>query len=186
MGVEQAVPALHPWLVLLNTDTSREYHDENAIIQKNLTRPERSTKFIPSQSIRYEKPIHLAIASIILAISCFQPHTALAQSSPNIVLIFCDDLGYADVVTPHIDALARRGTIFKQAYVAHPFCGLSRMALLSGRMPPTFGGQKNLPDVAKLLEDYNQKGIPEGETLISTVLKQAGYATGCMGKWHVE
>ncbi|MFT5126151.1 MAG: arylsulfatase A-like enzyme, partial [Verrucomicrobiales bacterium] len=62
----------------------------------------------------------------------------------------------------------------------------SRMALLSGRMPPTFGGQKNLPDVAKLLEDYNQKGIPEGETLISTVLKQAGYATGCMGKWHVE
>lgn len=117
---------------------------------------------------------------------------------PNIVLIFCDDLGYADVgfnaevfgvetdaVTPNIDALAAGGTIFKQAYVAHPFCGPSRMALLSGRMPHAYGGQKNLPDVAKNLENYNELGIPENETLISTVLQSAGYATACVGKWHV-
>lgn len=90
-----------------------------------------------------------------------------------------------DVVTPNIDALARAGTIFKQAYVAHPFCGPSRMALLAGRMPHTYGGQKNLPDVSKNLEDYNSKGIPENETLMSTALKKAGYATACIGKWHV-
>jgi arylsulfatase A-like enzyme len=117
---------------------------------------------------------------------------------PNIVLIFCDDLGYADVgfnakhfgvetdvVTPNIDALARQGTIFPQAYVAHPFCGPSRMGLMAGRMPHCFGGQKNLPDVAKNLEDYNQKGIPENEILISSVLQKSGYRTGCVGKWHM-
>lgn len=117
---------------------------------------------------------------------------------PNIILIFCDDLGYADVgfnaelfgvktdvVTPNLDALAKAGTIFKQAYVAHPFCGPSRMGLLSGRMPHTFGGQKNLPDHAKNLADYNQRGIPTSETLMSTVLQRAGYATACIGKWHL-
>lgn len=117
---------------------------------------------------------------------------------PNILLVFLDDLGYADVgfnaelfgvetdiVTPNIDALAKGGTIFKQAYVAHPFCGPSRMALLSGRMPQTYGGQKNLPDVARNLEDYNERGLPEDETMISTVLQNAGYFTGCVGKWHV-
>ncbi|MDF1823639.1 MAG: sulfatase-like hydrolase/transferase [Verrucomicrobiales bacterium] len=129
------------------------------------------------------------------------PGTAQSESSPttpNIVLIFLDDLGYADVgfnaelfgvetdvVTPNIDALATGGTIFKQAYVAHPFCGPSRMALLSGRMPHTFGGQKNLPDVAKNLEGYNERGLPETEIMMSTVLQDAGYYTGCIGKWHI-
>jgi len=120
------------------------------------------------------------------------------DAKPNILLIFLDDLGYADVgfnadlygvetdiVTPNIDALAKKGTIFKQAYVAHPFCGPSRMGLLSGRMPHCYGGQKNLPDVAKNLENFNDLGIPEDETLISTVLKSAGYATACIGKWHL-
>ena len=59
------------------------------------------------------------------------------------------------------------------------------MGLMSGRMQHAYGGQKNLPDVAKHLKDYNQKGIPENETLISTVLKNAGYSTGCIGKWHM-
>lgn len=121
-----------------------------------------------------------------------------SAEKPNIILIFCDDLGYADVgfnadlfgvetdvVTPEIDSLARAGTIFRQAYVTHPFCGPSRMGLMSGRMQHAYGGQKNLPDVAKHLRDYNSKGIPESETLISTVLKEAGYSTGCIGKWHM-
>lgn len=120
------------------------------------------------------------------------------DSRPNILLIFLDDLGFADVgfnaklfgvetdvVTPNIDALANAGTVFRQAYVAHPFCGPSRMALMSGRMPHCFGGQKNLPNESLDLEDYNEKGIPESETLISTVLQKAGYRTGCIGKWHL-
>lgn len=125
-------------------------------------------------------------------------HSAALAARPNIILIFTDDLGYADVgynaelfsvktdvVTPNIDRLAKAGTIFNQAYVAHPFCGPSRMALLSGRMPHTFGGQKNLPNHAVGLADFNQKGIPTSETLMSTVLQRAGYATMCVGKWHL-
>lgn len=138
----------------------------------------------------------------ILFTGFFPTHPTLAQSEsaprPNILLVLLDDLGYADVgfnaelfgmetdvVTPNIDSLASRGTIFRQAYVAHPFCGPSRMALLSGRMPHCYGGQKNLPNVALDLEDYNEKGIPESETLVSTVLQNAGYVTGCIGKWHL-
>ena len=66
---------------------------------------------------------------------------------PNIVLILCDDLGYADVgfngstdiTTPHLDSLAKNGTIFSSAYVTHPFCGPSRMGLMAGRYPHSFG-----------------------------------------------
>ncbi|MDF1814014.1 MAG: sulfatase-like hydrolase/transferase [Verrucomicrobiales bacterium] len=141
-------------------------------------------------------------AILLCTISAVCTESAHCQSSegkrPNIVLILLDDLGYADVgfnaelfgvktdvVTPKIDDLARKGTIFKQAYVAHPFCGPSRMALLSGRMPHCYGGQKNLSDIAKNLHDYNEKGLPLSETLISTVLQRSGYSTACFGKWHI-
>ena len=109
----------------------------------------------------------LAVAGAFLC-----PTFLPADERPNILLILLDDLGYADVgfnaelfgletdvVTPNIDALAKESTVFRQAYVAHPFCGTSRMALLSGRMPHCFGGQKNLPNEALNLEDYNEKGI---------------------------
>ena len=117
---------------------------------------------------------------------------------PNIILVVCDDLGYSDVgfnakqfnvdtdaQTSNLDALAKDGMVFTQAYVAHPFCGPSRMALFSGRMPHAFGGQKNLPDFSKGLKDYNKRGIPESEILLSSVLQQSGYRTACVGKWHL-
>jgi arylsulfatase A-like enzyme len=140
-----------------------------------------------------------SLAILVFGLSFFpQAGTAEEAARPNIVLIFCDDLGYADVgfnanhfkvktdvVTPNIDELAKHGMIFTQAYVPHPFCGPSRMGLLSGRMPHTLGGQKNLPDVVKNLRDYNQKGIPVGEKLFSSVLQDSGYRTSCVGKWHI-
>ena len=110
---------------------------------------------------------------------------------PNIVLILADDLGYADVgfhgstemKTPHLDRLAKGGTTFSSAYVAHPFCGPSRMGLLSGRYPYEFGAPFNLPDNST--RRYTDQGISPSETLISTVLQRAGYRTGIMGKWHL-
>ncbi len=85
---------------------------------------------------------------------------------PNIILILCDDLGYADVgfngakdiKTPELDKLAEKGTVFSSAYVAHPFCGPSRMGLMSGRYPHVFGARFNLPNVNKGLEAYDDKG----------------------------
>lgn len=111
---------------------------------------------------------------------------------PNILFILADDLGYADVsfntsagvtpeiVTPQLDHLATNGTIFTSAYVVHPFCGPSRMGLMSGRYPHDFGGPFNLPGTA-----YQDQGISTDETLISTVLQDSGYSTGVMGKWHM-
>ncbi|MGJ8724069.1 MAG: sulfatase-like hydrolase/transferase [Roseibacillus sp.] len=110
---------------------------------------------------------------------------------PNILLILADDLGYADVgfngstdiITPEMDVLAQDGTIFSSAYVVHPFCGPSRMGLFTGRYPHEYGGPFNLPPYSS--GDYRDQGTPTSETLISTVLKNGGYSTGLMGKWHL-
>jgi arylsulfatase A-like enzyme len=117
--------------------------------------------------------------------------TAPAADRPNIVVVFTDDLGYADVgfngstdiSTPNLDRLAAAGTVFTSAYVVHPFCGPSRMGLFSGRYPHQFGGPYNLPQ--RQDNAYLEHGIPESETLISTVLQDTGYRTGLIGKWHM-
>ena len=126
---------------------------------------------------------------------CITDDVCLADAAPrpNIVLILCDDLGYADVgfngaqdiTTPAIDALAKNGTIFSSAYVVHPFCGPSRMGLLAGRYPHSFGAPFNLPPTGSGFERYDDEGIPVGETLMGTVLQRAGYFTGAIGKWHL-
>lgn len=110
---------------------------------------------------------------------------------PNIVMILCDDLGYADVGfngctdirTPAIDALAKNGMTFSSAYVTHPFCGPSRAALMTGRYPHKFGSQFNLPERGKAIG--SEQGIPVDETFVSRVLQNAGYFTGLIGKWHL-
>ncbi|WP_282135520.1 sulfatase-like hydrolase/transferase [Seonamhaeicola maritimus] len=111
-----------------------------------------------------------------------------AKVKPNILMILCDDLGYADVgfngskdiTTPNLDVLASNGTICSDAYVAHPFCGPSRASLLTGRYAHKIGSQFNLPT-----EGDESKGIDVKETFISKVLQQSGYYTGVMGKWHL-
>lgn len=131
--------------------------------------------------------------SIFIALFLHAATSADADSRPNILVILCDDLGYADVGfngapdirTPEIDKLATAGTICTSAYVTHPFCGPSRMGLLSGRYPHTYGGQFNLPPSHAGIEEYNKLGIPETETLISKVLQDSGYVTGAIGKWHL-
>lgn len=125
----------------------------------------------------------LAIFSFSLGISS----TALAER-PNIVIFLLDDLGYADVgfmpnaepdiYTPNIDQLANEGVVFSQAYVTHPFCGPSRAGIMTGRMQHEHGAQFNLAG-------YSKKGVDVNETFFSTVLQDAGYRTGLIGKWHL-
>ena len=116
-----------------------------------------------------------------------------ASDRPNILVILCDDLGYADVGfngsrdirTPNLDRLAHNGMKFTSAYVVHPFCGPSRMALMTGRYPHLIGAPFNLPNSADSIERYNRQGVPVSEPLISSTLKSAGYFTGAIGKWHM-
>ncbi|MBT9190124.1 sulfatase family protein [Zobellia russellii] len=117
----------------------------------------------------------------------------LAQETrPNILVVLCDDLGYADVgfngstdiVTPEMDKLARAGVIFSSAYVAHPFCGPSRSALLTGRYPHLTGTPYNLFHNSSDKDEDNM-GVPLEETYMSKVLQQAGYYTSAIGKWHL-
>jgi arylsulfatase A len=105
---------------------------------------------------------------------------------PNIVVILADDLGYADlscqgattISTPRIDQLAREGVRFTSAYAAAPFCSPSRAALLTGRLPARCG----LPYV---LFPAERHGLPTAEVTLARALQPQGYATACIGKWHL-
>lgn len=114
---------------------------------------------------------------------------AAAARKPNILVILADDLGYADlgfqgckdIPTPHLDSLARSGVRCTNGYVSHPFCSPTRAGLLTGRYQQRFGHENNptwLPDDPKV-------GLPLSQTTLPQVLKATGYATGCVGKWHL-
>ncbi len=105
---------------------------------------------------------------------------------PNIVIIFTDDQGYADVgcygargfETPHLDRMAEQGMRFTDFYVVQPVCGASRAALLTGCYPNRIG-LMGAPD-------HNARhGIHADEMTIAELLKQKGYATAIYGKWHL-
>jgi len=132
--------------------------------------------------------------------------TAQAATPPNIVLIIVDDLGYSDVgymhqqpgiQTPNIDQLARGGMVFTDAYAACPVCSPTRASLMTGKYPatlkltchiPGMGMEKYLAKLSKgkkLKEAWFRDHLPLDEVTIAEVLKERGYATGYIGKWHL-
>ncbi len=132
-------------------------------------------------------PLALALAAAGCAL--WDPPPPERTGPPNVVVIFVDDLGYRDVgyngatavETPNIDRLAAEGVIFANGYVAHPFCGPSRAALMTGRYPARFGMEWNL---AWAPQDP-EHGLPPGETTFASRLRGAGYRTGIVGKWQL-
>jgi arylsulfatase A len=105
---------------------------------------------------------------------------------PNIIVILADDLGYGDIgcygsetiATPQLDRMAREGIRFTDFYVSAPFCSPSRAALLTGRLPARCG-------VPYVLFPTEHTGLPSSESTLAELLKPAGYATACVGKWHL-
>ena len=129
--------------------------------------------------------------------------SAFAKPSPNIVLMLVDDLGWQDVKcydvdepspmeTPNIDALAKRGVLFKNGYSPAPTCSPSRCAIMSGVHPAraqkthVLGGDPPNADTATpIMSPWYSGRMPAEELTLAKILRQNGYATGHAGKWHM-
>ncbi|WP_370980239.1 sulfatase-like hydrolase/transferase [Agaribacterium sp. ZY112] len=116
------------------------------------------------------------------------------HKTPNILFILSDDAGYADfgfhgsteIRTPHLDALAKEGTVFKQAYVSAAVCGPSRAGLLTGRYQQRFGYEENnVPGYMSVSGTTgDDMGLPLDQKTIANYLQEQGYRTALFGKWH--
>src|SRR5262245_15110053 len=139
--------------------------------------------------------LHRLTTLTLLLVSCLlfshsAAHSAPLPERPNIVLILADDLGYGDlscyghptIKTPHLDQMAREGMRFTQFYSAAEVCTPSRAALLTGRLPPRSGMCSNQ---RRVLFPGSKGGLPAEEVTIAELLKSKGYATACIGKWHL-
>jgi arylsulfatase A-like enzyme len=125
-------------------------------------------------------------------ILCFVSLTFGQEPKPNFIIILADDLGYADlslngshqIHTPHIDAIAKSGVNFTQAYVSAPVCSPSRAGLLTGKNQVGFGYDNNLANNQHGF-DPEYAGLPIEQKTIGDRLKKAGYVSGLIGKWHL-
>ncbi|TWT94630.1 alpha/beta fold hydrolase [Stieleria varia] len=130
---------------------------------------------------------NLRLAAFALLCLCCHPVVAVADQPPNIIFIFVDDQGYYDlgcygateVQTPQIDAMAAQGTRLTDYYAAAPICSPSRAGLLTGCYPRRVGNETWVHRA-----DSNT-GIHPDELTIAELLHDNGYATACIGKWHL-
>ena len=112
------------------------------------------------------------------------------NARPNILFIVADDLGYGElgcyggkeIPTPHIDALAAGGARFTSGYVTAPFCAASRAALMTGRYQTRFGFEFNPIGAKNVAAGI---GLPVEEKTVGQRLRDSGYATSLVGKWHL-
>ncbi len=113
-----------------------------------------------------------------------------AASPPNVVVIFCDDMGYGDlacfghptIATPNLDRMASEGQKWTEFYVAACVCTPSRAALQTGRYPIRSG---MCSDNRRVLFPDSTGGLPASEITIAQMLKTNGYSTHAIGKWHL-
>ncbi|MGH9662461.1 MAG: sulfatase family protein, partial [Bryobacteraceae bacterium] len=115
------------------------------------------------------------------------PFVSAADRKPNIIVLLGDDMGYHDVSlhgstemsTPNIDSIAKNGVRFTNGYVSGPYCSPTRSGLMTSRYQTRYGHEFNEgPGPVKF-------GLPLTETTIAQRLKELGYATYAVGKWHL-
>lgn len=133
-------------------------------------------------------PLALMVATLL---GLLPSHSQAATRPPNIVILFADDLGYGDlgcyghptIRTPNLDRMAAEGMRFTDFYVAACVCTPSRAALLTGRLPIRSGMAGTQQRRVVYAKDTG--GLPASEITIASALKAKGYATACVGKWHL-
>ena len=145
------------------------------------------------------KTIFLSISGLLLMVFSLQAQNPVIKTKnqsgkPNILIILADDMGQGDMgflgskklKTPNLDALASNGVYCKNAYVTASVCAPSRAGLLTGRQPQRFGFENNLTKWNKRLPNTHEShGLTPGEYTIADHLKNAGYKTALIGKWHL-
>jgi len=137
---------------------------------------------------QFIRTIGLGTASVPLLklLSC----TKSSVRKPNVIIIFCDDLGYGDlgtyghptILTPYLDRMAREGQKWTNYYAAASVSTPSRAGLLTGRLPVRNG---MCSDKRRVLFPDSAGGLPGNEITIAEAVKSAGYRTACIGKWHL-
>ena len=135
-----------------------------------------------------KRVILFALVVLAISIGCgFSDLHAAAKKRPNVIFVFVDDQGYYDlgcygateVETPRIDAMAEQGTKFTDYYAAAPICSPSRAGLLTGCYPRRVGNQ------TWVHRADSSSGINPSELTLAELFQDNGYATACIGKWHL-
>ena len=129
------------------------------------------------------KNLHHLLLSLLALVA---PASIHADKTPNVVVIFIDDMGYADIgpfgakayPTPHLDRMAEEGRKFTDFYVTQAVCSASRAGLLTGCYNVRVG-------IHGALGPKSSHGINANEVTLAEICKQKGYATSCYGKWHL-
>ncbi len=127
----------------------------------------------------------ITLSLVLLFAALVAAPAASLAAPPNVVVFYADDLGWGElgcqgnpqIPTPHIDAIARAGVRFTNGYVAATYCSPSRAGLLTGRYPTRFGHEFN--SVA------NRTRLRLDQVTLADRLRTLGYATACVGKWHL-
>ena len=138
----------------------------------------------------FRSSIRIVIALIAFGLLRIDWVVADDSQRPNFIIIFADDLGYGDlgcyghptIHTPNLDRMAGQGMRFTQFYSAASVCTPSRAALLTGRLPIRSG---MCSDSRRVLFPDSAEGLPQEEVTLAEALKAQGYATACIGKWHL-
>ncbi len=155
-----------------------------------------------SRTVIAKRAALLLLPIVVWAVGLLASGTPVAAAEeprkPNIVLIFADDLGVNDLScygredqpTPNLDRMAAEGIRFTCAYCSQPICSPSRAGILTGKNPARLHITTFLPGRAdaksqKLLHPKIRTALPLEEKTLAEYLKDAGYATACIGKWHL-
>ena len=139
--------------------------------------------------VSYPRVALLLVLGAFLWTGC----SLLEDTRPNFIIIFADDLGYGDLGcygstqhrTPRLDRMAAEGRKFNSFYVSASVCTPSRAALLTGSYPKRVSLHQNLETKHSVLFPGNKQGLHPDEVTLAEILKEQGYATAAVGKWHL-
>lgn len=127
------------------------------------------------------------LLSCIVIVAVALPTVAASAERPNVLVILCDDLGYGDLAcygnetirTPNLDRLASQGLRLTDCYSASPLCSPARAGIMTGRTPSRSG-------IYSWIAEKNPMHLKKDETTVATLLREAGYDTCHVGKWHLN